>query len=141
MSSLHPVFVHFPVALLTVSFAFELLSLARRSEEFSRFAWWLHMLGTAGVLLSVATGLAARAGSMLPPAAIPTAENHEQLALLVAATMSVLVMWRIGTRTTLPARGRWAYIAGFGVGVVLMWVGAWYGGELVYRYGVGIAVP
>jgi hypothetical protein len=59
MSNIHPIFVHFPIALLSLSLVFEVLFLLRTEIEFSRVGWWLHMAGTLGLLLSVATGLRA----------------------------------------------------------------------------------
>jgi uncharacterized membrane protein len=138
MSSIHPVFVHFPVALLSISLLFELASLLRPSAEFTRAGWWLQLAGTAGILLSVATGLSARSGLNLSPEAVGYVENHEQIALIVAVVFSSLLFWRIANKAVLPKRGKALFLGLFGAGVALMWLGAWYGGELVYRFGAGV---
>lgn len=141
MSNLHPLFVHFPVALLTVSLMFEIAFLLRSSAEFTRVAWWLHLVGSAGLLVSIATGLLARSGVAIPSPAVSHVEVHEEIALLVATIFTGLLFWRIRARGVPAGKGRGLYIAAFGFGVLLMWVGAWYGGELVYRFGVGAATP
>jgi uncharacterized membrane protein len=141
MSNIHPIFVHFPIALLTLSLVFEMLFLVRSELEFSRVGWWLHMAGTLGLLLSVATGLRAVSDVRLSLGAADIIEYHQQIALLVTGLFTGLLLWRIGVRTTLPQNGRAMYVAAFAAGLILMWLGAWYGGELVYRHGVGVMVP
>jgi uncharacterized membrane protein len=141
MPIIHPLLVHFPIAILTVSFLFEMISLMRSSPDVSRAAWWLHMVGTTGLLLSVASGLYARSATPISAQAMEYAENHQQIALVVTCVFAGLLFWRIAGRSALPRIGRTAYYALFGVGVALMWLGAWYGGELVYRFGVGVGSP
>ncbi len=140
MSSIHPLFVHFPVALLTMSLLLELLALRTRRHDPSRPAWWLHIAGTAGIAGSVATGLYARSTALFPMEAIPFAENHEQLAFLTAGVFTGLLLWRISSRGMLPRR-RGLYLVLFSAGVCLLWAAAWYGGEMVYRFGVGVFPP
>jgi uncharacterized membrane protein len=140
MSNIHPIFVHFPIALLSLSLVFEVLFLLRTEIEFSRVGWWLHMTGTLGLLLSVATGLRALSEVRLTLGAADIIEYHQQIALLVTGLFTGLLLWRIGLRTTLPQNGRAMYLAAYSAGLILMWLGAWYGGELVYRHGVGVMV-
>jgi uncharacterized membrane protein len=141
MSSFHPFFVHFPIALLSISFLFEIVFLLRGEIEFSRVGWWLHMAGTLGILLSVATGLRAVSGTQISPEVLDVLSSHQGIALVVTALFSGLLLWRVGRRTALPEAGRAIYMAAFAAGVILMWLGAWYGGQLVYHFGLGVATP
>ncbi len=51
-----------------------------------------------------------------------------------------LLLWRSGMRQIGPAGDSsiWTLFAG---ALACLWIGAWYGGELVYRFGVGILLP
>ena len=56
---LHPILVHFPIALLFVSVFFDLLSKALSRESFREGAIWLLGLGlTGGIVAALAGGIA-----------------------------------------------------------------------------------
>jgi uncharacterized membrane protein/ketosteroid isomerase-like protein len=136
----HPMFVHFTVALLTTSLLFHLVSLivsGARSETLAAAARWNFAVGVAFTIATVATGLLAY-GSV----------NHD--------TPSHLAMtdhrnWALGTFVAFLAVAAWAWFrergrspasTGFVVllalAAVLLSITAFKGGELVYRYGLGV---
>ncbi len=53
---IHPLLVHFPIALWMTAAFFDLLYLARRQETFATMARWLIGLGLAGAAVSIAAG-------------------------------------------------------------------------------------
>ena len=138
MSNLHPVLVHFPIVLLTCSLLFDLIGHLLNKSQFERSAWWTQLLGTAGLVATVTTGLLAENSVVIVEAAREHFETHEQIAFVIAGIYAVLFLWRIGSRTKLPLRREWIYLTLSVLAVTLIWVGAWYGGELVYTFGVGV---
>jgi uncharacterized membrane protein len=96
--------------------------------------------GTVGLAVAVLTGLLAKSGVSVSDEARGFLEIHEQIAFGVIALASSLLLWRISNRMLLPSRNRTAYFLLSFLVVVLMWVGAWYGGELVFRFGVGVQI-
>ena len=138
MPNLHPLLVHFPIALLTFGFVFDMFGLVSKRNELSRVGWWIQVAGTLGLLTAVVTGLLARETVVIPVAAYDTFENHEQIAFIVTAVFAALLLWRIASRTHLPQRYKILFLVLFLFGLVLMWLGAWFGGEMVYRFGVGV---
>jgi uncharacterized membrane protein len=141
MTTVHPFVVHFPLALLAAAFLLEIAALLFRNAELSRAGWWNQLLGTLGIAGAVLTGLAAGNAARLEGNAREIFELHEQIAFVVSATFALLLLWRIGTKTELPNKSRAAYMALFAFGIGLMVYGAWFGGELVYRYGTGVRTP
>lgn len=138
MPNFHPIFIHFPIALLSLSLLLEIFAVLLRREDLSRMGWLLQLCGSGGIVLAVISGLQARAAISIPEAATEHIEMHEQLGFVVATLFAGLLLWRIGTKGRIPIQGqRWFY-ALFAVGVSAMWVGAWYGGLLVYYFGVGV---
>jgi uncharacterized membrane protein len=141
MTSFHPFFVHFPLALLAAAFLFEALGIIFRSTELSRAGWWNHLLGSLGLVAAILSGLSAEKSVRLQGPAKDIFGLHEQVAFLVAALFSALLLWRIGTKTRVPEKYRWVFLALLGAGVALMLYGAWLGGALVYGHGAGVTFP
>ncbi|MCW5896293.1 MAG: DUF2231 domain-containing protein [Bacteroidetes bacterium] len=141
MPNIHPLIVHLPIALLTFSFLFDILGLLTRKEEFERTAWWGLLAGTIGLVLAVATGLWAESNTLISNAAREHFNLHQQFAFAATALYSFLLLWRVASRTRLPDAKRKASLILSFFGVILIWTTAWYGGELVYTFGVGVSLP
>jgi uncharacterized membrane protein len=137
MPNIHPLIVHFPIALLTIGIVFDVLGLLSKNNELSRVGWWMQVAGTFGLMAAVVTGLLAQQTVVISAAAHDAFEHHEQIAFIVSAVFAALLLWRIASRTQLPQRYRILFLLLFLFGLVVMWLGAWYGGEMVYRFGVG----
>ncbi len=138
MPNLHPMLVHLPIALLTANWVFDLLSVVTKRQEFERTGWWTLLAGMIGLAGAITTGLMAEGSVNIAETARGFFEVHEQLAFGVAAMYSTLVLWRFAARTYIPQRLRWVYLVVSFLGVILVWVTGWYGGELVFRFGIGV---
>jgi uncharacterized membrane protein len=138
MPNLHPFLVHFPIALLSVSFLFDVLSMITSRDELERTAWWTLLTGTLGLAAAVITGLIAENTVTIYESAREHFETHEQVAFSAAALYAFLIFWRIANRTRLPKRKSIYYVGLSLLGIALIWVAAWYGGEMVYRFRVGV---
>ena len=137
MPNLHPFLTHFPIALFTATLVFDGISILVKNHSFERIGWWTMLLGTLGLVGSIITGLLAKGSIHISPPSSAVLEMHEQIAFVIAAIATCSLLWRISARTHLPQR-RAIYFMVITALVVFTWVGAWYGGELVYRYGVGV---
>ncbi|HNO06832.1 MAG TPA: hypothetical protein PKK49_16235, partial [Flavobacteriales bacterium] len=84
MHPIHPMVVHFPIALLLASWFFDLLALRWRGEQFRETSLSLLVLGVAAAAVAVLTGHfaeeAVEHGGSIPKQAI---ETHEELAFAV----------------------------------------------------------
>ncbi|MEW6510711.1 MAG: DUF2231 domain-containing protein [Bacteroidota bacterium] len=138
MPNPHPVLVHFPIALLTLAVLFELAAKLAKSEVLSRVGWWNQLTGTLGLAAAVLSGLAAERSVTIGGAARPYVDTHEQLAFIASAVFAVLLLWRIANRSRIPDRSALVYLLLLAVGAFFLWGTAWFGGEIVYRFGVGI---
>ena len=134
----HPLVVHFPIALLSLAVVFEILARFVKPEEFSRMGWWLQLTGSIGLALAVTTGLFIKDTVAVSPLARPFLEAHEQMAFAASGIFALLLFWRIASKTRVPEKYALLYIILLAAGVAVLWSGAWYGGEMVYRFGVGL---
>lgn len=140
MPNIHPALTHFPIALLTFSLLFDIISVLLGRVDFERIGFWTQLLGVAGLGATIVSGLLARSGLSIHEPADQIIQLHQQVAFSVAVLASILLLWRIGVRFQIPQRRRNLYLLLSFATVLLLWVGAWYGGELVYGFGVGVKV-
>ena len=139
MHPIHPMVVHFPIALLLASLLFDLVSLRWRGAEFRGTSLSLLALGVLATVVALLTGHlaedAAEHSGKIPKQAI---ETHEELAFAAFWVFAGL----LGLKTL--SYGGWMreqslLVLFLGVGgSVLLLVASYYGGELVYRYGAGV---
>jgi len=93
MQNVHPLFVHFPIALWIAALSFEVVSLVRSSDEWHRTAARLLYLGTLFGLAAAATGWLAQRSVSPTGDAHDVMELHETLmlfALSLAGWLSLL---------------------------------------------------
>jgi uncharacterized membrane protein len=138
MPNIHPFLTHFPIALLTAGFAFDAVSVLLKQNRHEFVGRWLQLVGTIALVVTVVSGLIAKAELTIQASGQEFFEAHQQIAFVVTAFTSALLLWRISNRLVLPSKYTRTYLFLYLATVVLIWLGAWYGGELVYRFGVGV---
>ena len=141
MHNLHPLFVHFPIALFVAAFVIQAIVVLGKRDAMQPLARGLLYLGTLGALPTALSGslaednVAALAG--FTPAMGAALEFHSTVMYVVtglAVLLTALAFWKRARMT----RGMAAVLlAGLLVLVALLGVGADRGGQLVYQYGAG----
>ncbi|MEM1118690.1 MAG: DUF2231 domain-containing protein [Bacteroidota bacterium] len=142
--NVHPLVVHFPIALLFVAALVDAVALAvrRRHEWVRASAVGLYALGALGTAAAFLTGRDASDSVDLPARAITTLNAHADWALYLTwfaglyAAVRVFALWR-------DREGRLAVhlplsLVGL-AGLFLVVETAERGGELVYEHGVAVA--
>jgi len=135
-NDLHPIVVHFPVALFTLSFL--LVFAGRIWPQVRQTEWLLFVLGAITALVAVITGLIAH--QPYETTGLNTViEPHQLSAMFGTVLIIALVVWRGLSRR----RGRdigqkgW-YVAIAVLGLVWIFVVGGTGGQLVYEYAVNV---
>ena len=117
---------------------FDLATAIWEDGSLQRVGWWIQLTGILGLAGTTVTGLIAKGRVAILPEARSTLESHEQIAFALVSLATILILWKISSRLRLPEKGRWVYLSLNAGLVVLLWIGASYGGELVYTFGVGV---
>lgn len=148
--ALHPLIIHFPIALLMVVPFFIAAGAAltpAKGRPYLLAALVLLLAGTAATFVAVGTGEAAAKLAERGPAMEQVLENHEGLAERTRAAFSVLSVIFVAllvipvlakradtrlTTTILPL----AFLVLYSVGVLLLVNTAHNGGRLVHEFGV-----
>ncbi len=142
MANVHPLLVHFPIALLTAFLIVELLAVIFKKENLEIVASWMLYLGTLGAMATVAAGWLAAQSIPHGSAVHDVMETHETLGFSVLALAVVLSLWHLFAGAPVSIMGRALHLLLAFVMVGLLTAGADLGGLMVYKYGVAVkAVP
>jgi uncharacterized membrane protein len=137
---LHPMIIHFPIALLIVGFLAELIGVITTREFYSRAGFYLLLLGTAGVVAGYISGDLAGEGLAEGGALKAALEAHEgaaQLALWIAVATSLVRIGLVATRRYAGAL-RWIPLVMFFVSVLAIARTGYFGGQLVFKHAAGV---
>lgn len=136
VNDLHPIFSHFPIALLVLSFGLTIL--AKVWPNLHEPSWLLLWTGGLSAIPSTVTGLIAHE-PYETTALHEVIETHQFLGMVGTLVMIGLVIWRFRSRrqggdvgTGIP------YLAFAVVGLLWLFVLGGTGGELTYEYGINV---
>jgi uncharacterized membrane protein len=136
--SAHPPLTDFPIALLAISLAWDIVAISTGSDVWWQFAFWSQV---AGLIVIVPTALTGFIEYIVLPEGHPasgTATRH--MLVMITATLPYIgsVIARGGTAA--PTGTKLVVAIALNVlGLVLLMLGGWLGGELVARHGLGTA--
>jgi len=139
--NLHPLVIHFPIALLIVAAFADLVdALFRRPQWLASAATTLFVWGAAGAIVACLSGQQAFETVLMPGMAHPIVESHRTWAFATTFYFCVLTVIRVATafRTPLARRYRLVLLLASLVGVAGLLQTAERGGRLVYEHGVGV---
>jgi uncharacterized membrane protein len=137
LQNIHPLIVHFPIALLLGAALSYLLAWLASKESWAWTGLWMLGLGTLGAAASVASGLYGAKGVMVAPSVREhLLVYHERVMLGVLGLSIVLLVWACLARP-LPLKGRFVFLILLGLLVLWVTVGADLGGRMVYDYNAG----
>lgn len=123
--SLHPVVIHFPIALFLFGVAFDLIGARKKDSGLRMTGWWGLLMGTISTAVAIPTGVAAllRSGYQWTGPAL----SHALFAATATALMISTTLWRrkgeIQSKT---------YFALLLVAALAVALAGHFGGQLVY---------
>lgn len=138
---LHPILVHFPIALLFTAVFFEFWGFLFPRESYRQFGLWLLIFGFVGGI--VASGFGWWAEDSVKAAGVPedAIDRHESFAVATLILFGVLLIFRRWVRDRWSVRVQTIYLTLAVAGLLLLATTGYFGGDLVYRYGAGVRKP
>ena len=137
MESVHPIVVHFPIALLLCALVLEGLALALKRPNLHRVSLWNLGLGTAGAAAAVLTGLQAEDLAKHSFEIWQVMQLHKRLGIITLILGLMATGLRLARHDQLGPRLRLvAVLLMVGMASSLV-AGGYLGGRLVYEFGVG----
>ena len=141
MHPIHPMLVHFPIALLSATVFFDVLAQRWRREECRIASLYTLILGLAGALAAVASG--AMVEEAVEHSGVPeqVLELHESLGFATFWIFAGLLGLRAAIWLEWVQERPLVSLALGVIGVAVLLVASYFGGSLVYEYGAGVMVP
>jgi len=141
LSHFHPLSVHFPIALITIGFLFDLVYLFYKKETWlPKAGYYLQILGMLGAVVAWGTGYFIAGTTQMEGEAMQVKEQHElfatiSLVAIIVATIARIILVYQKTENTF-----YKYIP-FGlsfVSVIFISITGFLGGKLVIDFMIGI---
>ena len=134
----HPIFVHFTIALTSASLVFDALGFFFSKASLTAAGGWTLVGSALMTLATISTGLTSSARAPIEEGeARSFLRAHMALGLIFYGLLVAITFWRL----SLWQDGRsvsWVYLISLAVVSLAMTVQGYLGGELVYRYGVEV---
>ena len=135
---MHPIFVHFTIALTAASLVFDALGFFFNKPTLTAAGGWTLLGSGLMTLITISTGLTSAARAPVEEGeARSFLRAHMALGLIFYGLLVAITLWRL----SLWQNGRgvsWWYLASLALVSLVMTIQGYLGGELVYRYGVEV---
>ncbi|WP_411870306.1 DUF2231 domain-containing protein [Vulcanococcus limneticus] len=136
MDTLHPIVVHFVIAMALIAFVFDLVGVLARKPALLEVSFWNLLFATAAIFVAVILGQV-EAGLAAPyGGARRILDLHTTLGWALAGILSVLTGWRYVLRNqdsqTLP----WPFLGAGALLSLLIGVQVLLGDQLIWTYGL-----
>jgi uncharacterized membrane protein len=142
MENIHPLVVHFPIALLSAFFVLDLVGTLAKKQQWREVSSFFLYLGTLAALFTVIAGhiaadTVAHAGNVHA-----IMEKHKNLGMAILSLATALSAWRLKHKGLFQGYVNSMFLTLSALLCVLIVLAADLGGLMVYQYGVAVkAVP
>jgi uncharacterized membrane protein len=139
----HPALVHLPIAFILLSVVTDLAARLSKSESrraaFRTVGFWSLLASLVGAALAIAAGYVDMDRASLGPETDQFVDLHMTLGWVLGGCLVILAAWRwlIWHRGQMTINTSYLIAASLVLGITLFQ--GWYGGEMVYSYGAGVA--
>ena len=139
MDNIHPLLVHFPIALFTLFFFADTLGSLFSKPAWREFATPILYIGTLSAILTVAAGLQAAYSAPHNDATHAIMLRHQAFGISVTVLALILSLRRLFASDSFIYTKTYGHFALSGLLVLCLTLGADLGGLMVYQYGVAVA--
>lgn len=139
MKPVHPMLVHFPIALLTLSVAADVVAFFTNIESLRDTGWWSLLGAALGGAVAVLAGIVDMRRADMKEDVHVRVHQHMKVGFALLAVIAGLTVWRwtIFLQPGIPVSA--VYLDCAVLAMALAGFQGWLGGELVYTHGVSVA--
>lgn len=138
MMSTHPLFVHFPVALLFMAAVFYFIGAFLKKESLIEAGKWALWSGALFAIFAVVTGL--RAAYTVPHSdeSHRIMVVHQNMGYVILGISIVLSAWLLIVKASIPKKGRLVFLVALALLNLILIQQADLGGRMVFLHGTGV---
>ncbi len=140
METIHPIVVHFPIALLiTATFiGFLAVLLKNKREELKTVLYWVLLLGGISILIALFSGIYESGRVVHNEAIHKIMETHELLGYIVAGAFVLLTLWVVLRKQNIQRKELTVIALLLLASSSVLIYSAFLGGKMVYEEGAGV---
>jgi uncharacterized membrane protein len=136
MDTLHPIVVHFVIAMGLITFVFDLIGVLTRRSALFEVSFWNLLFATAAIFVAIIFGQV-EAGLANPYGASRDILNlHSTIGWSLAGVLSLMSGWRYVIRSKDPQQLPLAFLGAGGLLSALIVVQVTLGNQLIWVYGL-----
>lgn len=138
VNTFHPLFVHFPIALLALAGIAALVDILQSKYQLKKVVLWNLIAGTIGAGIAVISGL--RDASVIPhnQTIHEILEVHERIGIAILTLSTILSVWFILRKLKMKKVENLVFVLAIWIGLALVGYTGYLGGKMVYDNGAGI---
>jgi len=136
---MHPAVVHLPIAFVILSFLADLGAKITRRDSLRTVGFWAIIAALIGGVITIAAGYWDMNRAALSPTSHSFVDFHLKVGWTLAACLIVLTIWRWRIRQQARRVVTNPYLVASLVVFMITLFQGWYGGEMVYSAGAGVA--
>ena len=136
---IHPALVHLPIAFVILSFVTDVLAKITKRESLAQTAFWSLVAALIGGGITIAAGYWDMNHAALADQTHEFVDQHLIIGWVLAICLLVLTLWRWRIRQQARRVVTNPYVIGALLVLALTFFQGWYGGEMVYAHGAGVA--
>ena len=138
VQDLHPITVHFPIALLIMSAGLSIILYIKPNAALQQATWVLLWVGTVSAVVSSIAGLISHV-RYEETAVYGVIETHQNWSFGVTGLFIAVTIWRWFSRKRQADAGtKPLYVIVVLIGVAVLTISGLTGGDLVYNYGINV---
>lgn len=144
LAAVHPIIIHFPIVLFLLYALFEISGVLFKKEYLIKGAFIILILGVVSAVIAVLTGnqaeeLAESLIKVIPSGLEEAIEAHEEWATFTLWYFFIVLAGRTYFTVKKKFTGKLKYIFALLslIGIFFIFQTGYYGGELVYKHGIG----
>lgn len=137
-SAVHPILVHFVIAMVIFSFLFDLLGHLTRNQKLHNAGWWNLVVGTTAIVVAIFFGQFEAGLAHYSPGLKPILDGHTLIGWALGAILLILATWRGILRYRNPGKVNVAYLGAAFAMVGIVCYQAVLGTQLVWIYGIHV---
>lgn len=135
---MHPIFVHFTIALTSASLVFDSLGFFFSKPSLTAAGGWTLVSSAVMTLITISTGLTSSTRAPVEEGeARSFLRAHMALGLIFFGLLVAMTLWRLSLWQNEQGVS-WLYLTAMVLVTLVMTIQGYLGGELVYRYGVEV---